>query len=105
MSSYFHFLDPENTDDERLDLEFRQILCLIKDCIPYVNCNYKLSSYRSWLEKLSNICYDKSLRNIYLLELARQIKGNFLLPPFNQQPPVGTLQPIKDYNYSCESDV
>lgn len=105
MSSYFQFLNSNGMDDHRLDLEFRQILCIIKDYIPYVNCNYKLSCYRSWLEKLSNICHDKPLRNSYLLELARQIKGNFLLPPFNQQPPIGTLQPIKDCNYSNESDV
>ncbi|CAH1154398.1 unnamed protein product [Phaedon cochleariae] len=79
-------------DSHQLDLEFRQILSVIKQFIPYVDSNSHLSLYRSWLEKLSSTNSDKTERNRYLLELARQIKENSVFPPFDQRPPIGHLK-------------
>lgn len=99
MGSCFH-LDEHTLNDNRLELEFRQILCIIKNSILYVNSSYNLSFYRAWLEKLNSPCADKYLRNIYLIRLARQIQGNYLSHPFTQNPPVGSLERIDDI--TCE---
>uniref|UniRef100_A0A6P7GU61 Uncharacterized protein LOC114342326 n=1 Tax=Diabrotica virgifera virgifera TaxID=50390 RepID=A0A6P7GU61_DIAVI len=76
----------KNPEENKLDLEFRQILCVIKQFIPYVNSNSHLSAYRSWLEKLSSVQTEKANRNRYLIELAKQIKDNVLVYPFHEKP-------------------
>lgn len=94
----------QNSDETRLEVEFRQILCIIKNSILYVNSGYNLSFYRTWLEKLNSPCADKYLRNTYLIRLARQIQGNYLSYPFNRNPPAGALK-ILDDGYCNESEV
>ncbi|KAG5890579.1 hypothetical protein JTB14_012707 [Gonioctena quinquepunctata] len=81
----------KQSENTSLDLEFRQILCIIKHYIPYVNSNTRLSLYRAWLEKLSSTHTNKPERNKYLIELARQIKSDDLFPPFHERPPLGPL--------------
>lgn len=100
MEPYFQ-LDESNSNDSRLEVEFRQILCIIKNLIIYVNSSYNLSFYRAWLEKLNSPCADKYLRNNYLIRLARQIQGNYLSDPFDKNPPLGPLRRVDDI--SCES--
>lgn len=103
MDSRFQ-ADDQNLIDAKLEVEFRQILCIIKNSIIYVNSTYNLSFYRAWLEKLNSLNVEKILRNNYLIRLARQIRGNYLSYPFNQYPPSGTLEKIED-NYSEVSDI
>lgn len=88
--------DDEDTD-KTLDVEFRRILRVIKIYIPCImNINY-LTSYRIWLEKLSEIdSSEKEERNRYLLELGRQIQDGVLEAPFTQPPLRGPLPPFKD---------
>ncbi|XP_057659799.1 uncharacterized protein LOC130896049 [Diorhabda carinulata] len=74
------------TENNRLDFEFRQILCLIKQFIPYVTSGFNLSLYSCWLEKLSSPSIDKAVRNNYLIELAKQIKDNTISAPFDRKP-------------------
>lgn len=97
--------DP-HLDETRLEVEFRQILCIIKNSILYVNSSYNLSFYRAWLEKLNSPCTNKYLRNTYLIRLARQIQGNYLAFPFNRNPPEGPLSAVENYDQYCnETDV
>ncbi|XP_074039750.1 uncharacterized protein [Leptinotarsa decemlineata] len=96
MDDQFRVADFHDSENTSLDLEFRQILCIIKHYIPYVDSNANLSLYRSWLEKLSSSHSNKSERNKYLLELARQIKSNNISPPFHQRPPTGPLLSFSD---------
>lgn len=103
MEAQFQSND-QNLDETKLEVEFRQILCIIKNSIIYVNSGYNLSFYRAWLEKLNEPCADKYLRNTYLIRLARQIQGNYLAPPFDRNPPEGHLHVIDD-RYFDESDV
>lgn len=84
--------DEQNLNDTRLEVEFRQILCIIKNSILHVNSSRNLSFYRAWLEKLNSLCVDKYLRNSYLIRLARQVQGNSLAYPFNRNPPSGPLE-------------
>ncbi|KAF2893308.1 hypothetical protein ILUMI_12864 [Ignelater luminosus] len=83
--------------DKKLDVEFRRILRIIKIYIPCImNLNY-LTSYRVWLEKLSEIdSSEKEERNRYLLELCRQIQDGILEVPFTQPPLRGPLPPFED---------
>ncbi|VEN35729.1 unnamed protein product, partial [Callosobruchus maculatus] len=87
------------TEEAKLDLEFRQILCIIKSYIPFVNSNQQLLLYKSWLEKLSAPTTEQPERNRYLLELARQIKDGDISPPFDQEPPPGPFQNFPKLNY------
>lgn len=103
MDSQFYSND-QNLDEARLEVEFRQILCIIKNSILYVNSSYNLAFYRAWLEKLNSPCAEKYLRNTYLIRLARQIQGNYLTHPFNQNPPQGSLNLVDD-RYWDEKDV
>lgn len=88
----------DQPEENRLDYDFRRILYVIKQYIQYINSNHQLSLYRSWLEKLSMAGGEKVERNMYLFELARQIKGNKLLPPFNHHPPPGPLRNLPKIN-------
>uniref|UniRef100_A0AAR5QEG8 DUF4485 domain-containing protein n=1 Tax=Dendroctonus ponderosae TaxID=77166 RepID=A0AAR5QEG8_DENPD len=74
-----------------LEVEFRKILCVIRQHIPHISSTRYLLQCRFWLEKLSASNQDKVLRNFYLAELCRQIQANKLLPPFNEAPPNGKL--------------
>nr|CAI5840020.1 unnamed protein product [Callosobruchus analis] len=87
------------TEEAKLDLEFRQILCIIKSYIPFVNSNQQLLLYKSWLEKLSAPTTEQPERNRYLLELARQIKDGDVSPPFDREPPPGPFQNFPKLNY------
>lgn len=78
-------------DEDSLDTEFKKLLCIIRQYIPYINSNSCLSQCRLWLEKLSNTESDKVTRNWYLEELCRQIQANTLQPPFTDAPPSGCL--------------
>ncbi|CAH2002558.1 unnamed protein product [Acanthoscelides obtectus] len=87
------------TEGAKLDLEFRQILCIIKSYIPTVNSNEQLLLFKSWLEKLSAPTTEEAERNRYLLELARQIKDGDISPPFDREPPPGAFQNFPKLNY------
>lgn len=78
-------------DEDSLDAEFKKLLCIIRQYIPYINSNSCLSQCRLWLEKLSSTENDKESRNWYLGELCRQIQANRLQPPFTDAPPSGCL--------------
>lgn len=78
-------------DQDSLDAEFKKLLCIIRQYIPYINSNSCLSQCRLWLEKLSSTENDKESRNWYLGELCRQIQANRLHPPFTDVPPSGCL--------------
>lgn len=86
------------SEDPRLDLEFRQILCVIKQFILQINSTRHLSLCRSWLEKLNLETCNKNNRNTYLIELAKQIQANALAPPFDQEPCSGPLRPFPEYS-------
>ncbi|XP_050308847.1 centrosomal protein of 112 kDa-like [Anthonomus grandis grandis] len=75
-----------------LDIEFKELLCIIRQYIPRINSNAYLMQCRVWLEKLSTTTANKECRNVYLAELSRQIQANKLLPPFNEAPPTGDLK-------------
>lgn len=74
-----------------LEVEFKKILCIIRQHIPQITSTQYLLQCRFWLEKLSTSNQDKALRNFYLAELCKQILTNKLLPPFNEAPPAGKL--------------
>lgn len=95
----------ESQEQDKLDNDFRRILCVIKEYIQYINSNHQLSLYRSWLEKLSTVNDEKVERNMYLLELARQVKSNRLLPPFDHHPPSGSLRNLPKINLFRPSNV
>lgn len=96
------FQQDHNLTETKLEVEFRQILYIIKNSILYVTSSYNLSFYRAWLEKLNSPCTDKYLRNLYLERLAFQIQRNCLAYPFNKNPPIGSLEFIDECE---ESDV
>lgn len=79
---------------EDLDVDFKKILCVIRQHIPYINSNVYLMQCRVWLEKLSSRTVNKKLRNLYLTELCNQIQANKLMLPFNENPPVGDLKEL-----------
>ncbi|CAH0563780.1 unnamed protein product [Brassicogethes aeneus] len=71
----------------QLDVEFKSILRDIKPYIISVNSAYHLNQYRLWLEVLSNRhITNKEKRNIFLRELAGQIKRRIILSPFTEVP-------------------
>lgn len=73
-----------NRSDDYLDMEYLTTLRNIK---PYITCimnNHYIELIRVWLEKLSDIhvqC-DKALRNVYLVELGKQIINGVFVEPF-----------------------
>lgn len=82
----------DETQNELLDAEFRQILLIIKPHINDVDNPYHLAKYRVWLERLNAAGPAEKLeRNKYLLELANQIHDKAVLPPFTYNPPKGPL--------------
>ncbi|KAF7266570.1 hypothetical protein GWI33_020078 [Rhynchophorus ferrugineus] len=85
-------MDLKRENNEDLDVQFKEILCNIRERIPFINSNAYLFQCRIWLEKLSSPRVDKTLRNIYLEELYKQIQNNRLSPPFNEAPPPGSLK-------------
>ncbi|XP_023309729.1 uncharacterized protein LOC111691336 [Anoplophora glabripennis] len=93
------------SEENKLDNDFRRILYVIKQYIEYINSNHQLSLYRSWLEKLSTASAEKMERNMYLFELARQIKSKKLLPPFNRHPPPGPLKNLPKINRFRPADL
>ncbi|XP_030750483.1 coiled-coil domain-containing protein 186-like isoform X2 [Sitophilus oryzae] len=84
-------VETQSNEDE-LDIQFKEILCEIRKHIPFINSNAYLFQCRIWLEKLSGPDMDKVLRNLYLIELCNQIENNKLCPPFNEAPPAGNLK-------------
>ncbi|KAL1489170.1 hypothetical protein ABEB36_014108 [Hypothenemus hampei] len=74
---------------DNLDIEFKQLLCIIRQHIPFINSNHYLGQCRIWLEKLSTMDVNKITRNSYLAELCKQIQTNILNVPFTEQPPEG----------------
>ncbi|XP_044759275.1 centrosomal protein of 112 kDa-like [Coccinella septempunctata] len=92
--------DPTN---DKLDVEYRQILRIIKPYIQTINNNTYLAQYRIWLEKLSEAKEnEKFVRNQYLMELARQIQCKHLATPFTQTPPRGPLPPLRGNQWNFE---
>jgi hypothetical protein len=87
----------DETQNELLDAEFRQILLIIKPHINDVDNPYHLAKYRVWLERLNAAGPAEKLeRNKYLLELANQIHDKAVLPPFTYNPPKGPSTTIQD---------
>ncbi|XP_017779184.1 PREDICTED: kinesin-related protein 4-like isoform X2 [Nicrophorus vespilloides] len=86
-----------NKPSEHLDLEYLQILRLIK---PYITCitnNRYIELVKMWLEKLSDESVtDKAVRNYYLVQLGHQIEDGVLAGPFLAAPPIGDLGPFVD---------
>lgn len=99
-------IENDNTESDKLDVEYRQILRIIKPFVATINNNTYLSQYKVWLEKLSTTeKLNKVVRNQYLMELARQIQSLELSPPFTSNPPLGMLQPLKHrFESKCKSD-
>lgn len=88
---------------DKLDVEYRQILRIIKPYIQTINNNTYLAQYRIWLEKLSEAKdNEKFVRNQYLMELARQIQCKHLASPFTQTPPRGPLSPLRGNQWNFE---
>ncbi|XP_060521949.1 coiled-coil domain-containing protein 18-like [Cylas formicarius] len=79
-----------------LDEQYKKLLCVIRNHIPYINSNTYLSQCCLWLEKLSDPSSDKARRNLYLSELAFQIRKRQLMPPFDEAPPQGDLATLDD---------
>lgn len=91
----------DDNEDEHLDLTFRKMLQALKPYVQNVMNQDHLNAYRLWLERLSRASSseEKVGRNRYLMELARQIRGGVLEPPFTLIPPTGRLETIlkKDF--------
>lgn len=91
----------DNHSHKKLDSEFRRILRIIKPYIPCIMNNDYLTSYRLWLEKLSEVgSNEKKERNRYLIELCYQIQDGILEYPFTELPTVGSLPPFPNDNHS-----
>ncbi|KAK9887768.1 hypothetical protein WA026_000083 [Henosepilachna vigintioctopunctata] len=85
-----------DSSQDDLDVDYNQILLIIKSLIRNVTNNDHMAQFRIWLEKLDNTSNEeKGIRNQYLMELARQIRCKHLESPFTEAPPVGALLPIK----------
>lgn len=83
--------------DDYLDMEYLTTLRNIK---PYITCimnNHYIELIRVWLEKLSdiNVQHDKALRNVYLVELGKQIVSGVFVEPFIDPPGEGPLLPFR----------
>ncbi|KAL3273222.1 hypothetical protein HHI36_014676 [Cryptolaemus montrouzieri] len=88
---------------DKLDVEYRQILRIIKPYIQTINNNTYLAQYRVWLEKLSEASdKEKFVRNQYLMELATQIQCKHLASPFTQTPPTGILPPLRAHKWNFQ---
>lgn len=88
---------------KELDAQFRETLCIIKQYIPYITNRHHIYCYRIWLEKLSHVdSTQKQLRNLYLLELKRQIQKGILEVPFTVLPPTGKLTNLKEFQWHCK---
>lgn len=88
---------------KELDAQFRKTLCIIKQYIPYITNKHHIYCYRIWLEKLSQVdSAQKQLRNLYLLELKRQIQKGILEAPFIVLPPTGQLTNLMEFQWHCK---